>query len=118
MPANTANCLFRATVKVRPDPENKPNTKLIGAYVDCFIAAADHLTGLRFAVEELSRKGWLFDDLRDGNVHQLDPQNWDEFIKSASPELPNYFPRQDDILRFVQAGGVFFGPFCGWESEV
>ena len=88
-----------------------------GAYVDCFVAAPEHLGALRLAVEKLKGQGYMFEDLLDGRVHQLDPVKWDEYVASAWPELSNYFPTQVDILRFVQVGGVFFGPFCGWESD-
>ena len=90
---------------------------LRGAYVDCFIAAPEHLAGLRLAVEQLRGQGYEFEDLVDGQVHQLEPLKWDWYVSSTWPELPDYFPQQADMLRFVKAGGVFFGPFCGWESD-
>jgi len=60
----------------------------------------------------------VFEELLDGQVHQLDPLKWDEYVASAWPELPNYFPPQEEMLRFVGAGGgVFYGPFHSWQSE-
>ena len=112
-----ANCLFRFTAKVRPGPGCDMPPHLRGAYVDCFVAHPEHLGALRLAVDELSSQGYVFEDLIDGKVHQLDPLKWDEYVSASWPELPNYFPPQADMQRFVKAGGVFFGPFCGWESE-
>ena len=112
-----ANSLFRFSAKVRPGPGCDMPPHLRGAYVDCFVAAPDHLGGLRSAVEKLRGQGYVFEDLMDGKVHQLDPLKWDEYVSASWPELPDYFSPQADMLRFVQAGGVFFGPFCGWESE-
>jgi hypothetical protein len=113
-----ANSLFRCSVKVRPGPGCNMPPHLRGAYVDCFVAAPEHLNALRLAVEKLSGQGFVFEDLVDGNVHQLDPIKWDEYVSSSWPEFPDHFPPQADMTRFVRAGGVFFGPFCGWESEV
>jgi hypothetical protein len=111
------NCLFKFTVKVRPGPGCEMPSHLIGACVDCFVASQEHPGAIRLAVEDLKRQGYVFEDLENGKVHQLDPLKWDEYVKSTWPELPNYFPPQSDVLRFVKAGGVFFGPFCGWETE-
>ncbi len=108
-----ANCLFRLSAKVRPGS----GCDLLEAYVDCFVAHPEHLGALRLAVEKLSGMGHIFEDLMDGKVHQLDPLKWDEYVSASWPELPNYFPQQADMQQFVKAGGVFFGPFCGWESE-
>ena len=112
-----ANSLFRFSAKVRPGPDCDMPSNLRGAYVDCFVASSEHLGALRLAVEKLRGQGYEFEDLLDGKVHQLDPFKWDEYVSSAWPELPDYFPPQADMQRFVRAGGVFFGPFCGWESE-
>ena len=112
-----ANSLFHFWAKVRPGPGCDMPPHLRGAYVDCFVAAPEHLGALRLAVEKLSGQGYVFEDLCDGKVHQLDPLKWDEYVSASWSELPEYFPSQADMMRFVQAGGVFFGPFCGWESE-
>ncbi|HEV3436835.1 MAG TPA: hypothetical protein VG122_05725 [Gemmata sp.] len=113
----SANSLFRCTVKVRPGPGCDMPAHLRGAMVDCYVSASEYLGALRLAVEKLKSQGFGFEDLVDGKVHQLDPLKWEEFVLSTWPEFPDYFPPQADILRFVEAGGVFFGPFCGWESE-
>jgi hypothetical protein len=90
---------------------------LRGAIVDCFVAASDHLKALELAVEEASKRGLVFEDLMDGQVQQLDPLKWDEYVVSTWPDLADHFPRQVQILQLVQAGGAFFGPFFGWETE-
>ena len=54
----------------------------------------------------------------NGKVHQLDPLKWDEYVATSWPELPTTFryrPTCSDSS--PKSGGVFFGPFCGWESE-
>jgi hypothetical protein len=111
------NSLFRLSAKFRPGSGCEMPPHLRGAFVDCFVAFPEHLGALRLAVEKLRCQGYEFEDLLDGKVHQLDPLKWDEYVSSAWPELPDYFPPQADIERFVRAGGVFFGPFCGWESD-
>jgi hypothetical protein len=113
----TANKLFRCPVKVLPGPGYSGPANWLGAFVECFVAAPDYLNALRMAAGKLAEEGWQFDDLLDGKVDQLDPQKWDEHVASVWPELRGHLLPQADILRLVQAGGVYFGPFCGWESE-
>ena len=117
MTGNTENGLFRCPVKVRPGPGCDMPAHLRGAFVDCFVGALDHMAALRRAVERLSSKGFVFEDLMDGKVHQHDPHQWDDYVATAWPELVSHFPAQAEVLGLVQAGEVFFGPFCGWESE-
>ncbi len=88
-----------------------------GAIVVCYMAAPDYQEGLRQAVAKLKSKGFLFEDLMDGKVQQLDPSQWDQHIASTWPELVGHFPPQTDLARFIENGGVFFGPFCGYESQ-
>jgi hypothetical protein len=86
-----------------------------GAHVDCYIAATEHTDALRLAVKKLTEQGYVFEDLIDGQVHQLDPSKWDECISRVWPEVSNFFPLQADVVKLVRDGGVIFGPFCGWE---
>ena len=69
------------------------------------------------AVEELRRRGFIFEDLVDGMVHQIDPHKWDAYVRTTWPEITSHFPSQAEVLCVMDAGGVFFGPFAGWERE-
>ena len=89
----------------------------IGALIACYVAAPAHLDAVRLAVEKLKSEGYDFEDLVDGKVHEIDLAHWDEHIASTWPEARNYFPPQVDMARFIQAGGVFFGPVCGYGKE-
>ena len=42
---------------------------------------------------------------------------WDEYVLATWPEFVGHFPPQADVLKLLQSGGVFFGPFCGWDAE-
>jgi hypothetical protein len=90
---------------------------LAGALVQCFVAAPDFMSALRLAVARLSEDGCSFESLEGGQVHQMAPSEWDEYVASTWPEIPNHFPPQVDVVRLVQAGGVFLGPFLAWETE-
>ena len=78
MPEPTENALFLCPVRVRPAPGAQLPENWLGAAVFCFVAAPDHLSALRMAADELAKRGWLFKDLEDGQVHQQDPFMWDE----------------------------------------
>jgi hypothetical protein len=110
--------LFRCPVRVRRGQGCEMPGHLLGAFVDCFVGAPNSTTALRLAVEQLATQGFVFEDLLEGKVHQLDPQKWDEFIDSTWADVPGQFPTQEEMLRFVEVGGgVFYGPFIAWESE-
>ena len=112
-----ANRLYRCPVRVRPGPNCEGPRNWIGACVDCYVGASDHLTAVKLAAKKLAEEGWLFEDLPEGKVHQLDPLKWQESVSSMRPEIYDRYPSQADVLKLVESGGVFFGPFCGWESE-
>lgn len=90
---------------------------LVGAIVDCYAAAPDFESALRLSVQQLVVDGYIFDDIEDGQVHHLAPDQWDAYIAETWPESRDCFPPQSDMPRFVAAGGVFFGPFVAWETE-
>ena len=115
--AEMDNALFLCHVKVARGPHCEMPSHLIGAVVSCYVAAPEWQAALRLAVEELASRGYVFEDLMDGQVHQLDPSEWNEHIASTWPECPDRFPSQSDLPGFIAAGGVFFGPFLAWETE-
>jgi hypothetical protein len=111
------NYLFECGVKVHRGPGCEMPSHLVGAIVSCYMAAPDYQEGLRQAVAKLKSMGYLFEDVMDGKVRQLDPSRWDRHVASTWPELVGYFPPQADLPRFIEAGGVFLGPFCSFESQ-
>ena len=117
MPDLSANHLYQASVKVRRGPDCPMPAQLIGAFITCYTAATTHQDALQIAVEKLTANGYIFEDLVDGQIQEIDSSRWDEHVVATWPEFPNYFPHQADMVRFIQAGGVFFAPVCGWESE-
>jgi hypothetical protein len=113
----TANCLFECHVKVRRGQNAAMPPHLLGAFVTCFAAAPDFQSALKLAVAKLATQGYIFEDVMDGKVTQLDSSMWDDYVARTWPECPTHFPPQSDMKRFMKAGGVFFGPFVCWESE-
>jgi hypothetical protein len=111
------NYLFECGVKVRRGLGCEMPSHLLGAFVACYTAAPDFEEALRQAVAKLKSKGCVFVDVMDGKVRQLDPSQWDQYIASTWPEHVSHFPPQSDLPRLIEAGEVFFGPFCGFESR-
>lgn len=107
------NSLFLCPVSVRAGASCDNPGNWDTAYVFCYVAAPDHLAALRIAVENLKAKGWLFEDLFGGSVHQIDAHQWAEYVATTWPELPGHFPSQQKVMMLLESGGVFFGPFCG-----
>ena len=112
------NNLFHCTVKVRRGTGSGMPAAWLGAYVDCYVAAPDHLSAVRLAAEALGKQGNIFEDILNQKVHQMDPVGWDQYVVSSWTDMPKgYFPRQSEVLGLLESGGAFFGPFMGWESE-
>jgi hypothetical protein len=111
------NCLFECHVKVRHGKNVAMPSHVLGAFVTCFAAAPDYQSALKNAVSVLASQGYIFEDVMDGKVSQLDPSTWDDYVARTWPECPRHFPLQSDMKRFIKSGGVFFGPFVCWESE-
>jgi hypothetical protein len=89
---------------------------LIGALVVCFASAEDHLAALRAVVAKLTSDGYVFQDMH-GQLCELDPSRWRDYVASKWSEFTGHFPTQDELLRRVEAGEIFYGPFCGYETE-
>jgi len=112
------NALFICTAKISRATNPEMPAHLKGAFVDCYVAAADHRTAVRRAVELLGDQGFVFEELLDGKVHQLDPLQWDKYISDRWADIPrDHFPDQPQLLEIVAAGGIFFGPYISWERD-
>jgi len=62
--------------------------------------------------------GMVFIDLHNAKVVRLNPTEWwDGYVMVNFSEYSSYFPSQEEIFNMVQDGGVFHGPFAGWEDE-
>ena len=86
-----------------------------GAFVVCYAAAADHHEAVRKAVAKLAGKGMTFDDMA-GDIEELDPARWDDYVTAQWIDFAEAFPEQDDLPALIAQGAVFFGPFCAYEA--
>ena len=89
---------------------------LIGAFVICYAPADNHLDALKDSVSKLTDEGYMFEDMH-GEIRELDPSRWRDYVASTWNELADHFPTQDELLRRVEAGEIFYGPFCGYETK-
>ena len=112
-----ANHLYEIPVKVRRGPSCPMPPQLIGAYVICYVPAANHLNALKNAVSKLKIDGYIFEDLVNRKINELDPYKWAEYVKRSWSECKGSLPTQEELLRKMDAGEIFYGPFCGWKSE-
>jgi len=110
-----SNQLFEFTVKVRrvdgcdlPDP-------MVGAYVNCYVAATEFQDAVRKGVAALTNRHYVFEDIR-GDVREIPIESWSKYIAKAWPEFVEHFPLQEEIASLVEGSVVFFGPFCGFED--
>jgi hypothetical protein len=90
---------------------------LAGGLVHCFVGAADHKSAILLAAEKLRLKGFVIDSVHGGKVYQMDPEQWQAYVRKAWPEFTDHYPSQAEMLLMVSLGGVVFGPFAAWERE-
>ena len=89
---------------------------MIGAIALCFASAPNHLSAVSKAVESLKERQYEIIDLA-GNINEIDYKRWDEYVVSVWPEFSAHLPSREVVLNCVLEGGVFYGPFCGWEKQ-
>ena len=109
------NHLYEIPVNVRGGPGCHMPANFIGAYVVCYASAADHLEALKNSVLKLKNDGYIFENIQ-GEIHELDPLKWQEYVREKWNEFKDRLPTQDEILLKVEAGEIFCGPFAGYET--
>src|ERR1043165_2934079 len=114
--APNENHLFLVPALVRPGPgQVVVDAECLHALISCYVAAPNHLDAFRLSVEKLKADGYFFEDVMNGQVHEIDAARWDEHIATVWAEYTGQFPSQAEVLKFLKSGGVFFGPVCGLE---
>lgn len=111
------NHLFFVPAMVRAGLGRELPPDCQGALVSCYVAAPDHLEAVQLSVDKLNAEGYVFEDLMNDQVHEIDALRWDEHVAMVWTDHDHRFPSQAEMLRFLKAGGVFFGPVCGWDAE-
>jgi hypothetical protein len=110
--------LFRCPVKVRPTSAADFPPHLKVALVDCFVVAPDPIAALRMAIDDLRAKHFIFEEVVDTGVHEIDALEWDEYVSLNRSTFKSLLPTQDEVLRFVEREDpIFYGPFCGAPDE-
>ncbi len=109
--------LFRIMVHIGRGTNTDMPQNLVGAYVPLFVAAPDHEAAAMKAVSSLTKQGFEFIDIADGQIHELDPSKWDAFVEEVWPEFISHFPKQTKVLAEVNDGFLFTGPFASYEAQ-
>lgn len=110
----TPNGLFMALLKIERGTNTDIPEPLIGAVVPAFSVARNHELAIKAAVSKLRSQGFVFSGIQ-GQVSQLEPSRWADFVRQSWSEFEIHLPTQQDLLAIMHTGGVFFGPFAGFE---
>lgn len=112
------NKLWQCPIKVKRGSYEEMPEAWYGAAVSYYVGAPTYEEALDKAVSELESQGMEFVELLGGNVIQLDPSGWwDGYVMENYAEYSERFPRQDAVIDIVEEGGLFHGPFAGWEAK-
>lgn len=109
--------LFQLSIHVKRGDNLEMPAELIGAYVPVFASGASHEGAAQHAVTVLIGRGFQVVEVCDGKIQELDPHNWDSFIDQAWPEFVSEFPSQRNVLRELEKGFFFVGPFAGYTTS-
>ncbi|OAI40986.1 hypothetical protein AYO40_00460 [Planctomycetaceae bacterium SCGC AG-212-D15] len=120
--------LFAMFIRVKPGPGCPMPPHLIGADVPCYVAAPNHLDAVSLAVRHLRMQGFIFQDVVNSKVDQLNPLKWTEYVDHEVAALSGEFPGQEHLIRanypdqaqiiaLTESGGTLLGPFHSWERE-
>ena len=112
------NKFWKCPVKLKRGTYEEMPESWIGAAVSYYVGAATDEDALSKAVSALESQGMEFVDLLGGQVIQLDPNEWwDGFVMRNYAEFSEHFPDQGAVNKVVLEGGIFHGPFAGWEAK-
>jgi hypothetical protein len=116
-PSDPQNLLFMFSMHIGRGSNPDMPANFAGAYVPVYLGATDYEAALTEAVAQIRKRGYEFIDLADGKAHQLDPLRWSSYVKEAWPEFESHFPTQDEVVKGLDSGQVFFGPFASYEQQ-
>lgn len=111
------NYLYEIPISVKRGQSCPMPSNLVGAYVCCYVGAQDHFDATRKAVLKLVGEGYIFKDIVNRKVNEIDPSKWEEYIDNTWSEFKDHFPTQDEIASKVEEGEIFYGPFIGYETN-
>jgi tetratricopeptide (TPR) repeat protein len=117
---------MRILVGVGPDCGMPPDT--VAGLALCFVGATSPDEAFQCAVEELSGRGFVCEDLIGGSVALLDPERWDEQAEEIREDLASdlplpevvaeaELPEEADLRKLIEDGGFLLGPFYCWGAD-
>lgn len=108
------NSLYEVPVRVLNGEGCDLPSEFAGAFIACYVAAADPLSAVKRAKLAVEKLNYVFDDLVSDQVRELDIYHWDAYAQRAWPEAADQLPRQDELPGLVERGVVFLGPAVGF----
>jgi hypothetical protein len=110
-----SNHLYLAGIKVLRGTNEEMPAELAGAVASCFAAGHDYQAAVRSSVWALERMGFEFASVV-GDVVEVPVERWDDYVAEVWSDAADLLPRQADLPEILKEGGVFFGPFAGFED--
>jgi tetratricopeptide (TPR) repeat protein len=122
------NNVYEMQLLVRPGPGCNMPPDAIGGEVLCFVGAPDHMTAFRLAVEELTSRGFVVEELIGKEVRQIVPETWARHAQDlcrhfasrlcdSEASIKASLPKAADLRKLRKEGGFHLGPFYCWDTE-
>jgi len=110
------NVLFECPLLISRGTNKEMPQEWAGAIQTYFVSAEDYKSALLKAVNDIKSHGYVFENVHDGKVAQLDVAHWwDEYVMSKWREYSDHFPSQAEMEVIVRVGSMHRGPISGWE---
>jgi hypothetical protein len=115
MPASLLR-LFAVPVHVKRLEGAEMPKEHLGAYLVCYVSAADHQRALELAIETLRQDHYQFLEM-NGEISELDPAYWGKYVQATWAEDGNDLLEQSEIQAFLVKEDAFYGPFCCYDND-
>lgn len=113
---SSPNHLFLVGVDIDRGTNTEMPQPLTGAHVPVFAAAPTHERAAEMAVAVLRSQGFDVVELHSP-IQQLDAAHWSSYVQENWPAFETNLLTQQQVVDTVAAGGLFFGPFAGYERH-
>ncbi len=81
------NLFFLINIHIERGTSTEMPANLAGAFVPVFVSATSREEAAQKAVSALTKDGYVFIDIADKKIHQLDPSKWDSYVLDCKSPL-------------------------------
>jgi hypothetical protein len=106
--------VFIVPFHVKPTPDSIMPANFIGAYVRCYVAAADYKEAVVKCIDALRIDGLQAEEVLQP-IQAMEASDWSQHIVDQWPDHATQMPNQAEFEASLIAGKVIYGPFGAYD---